>query len=485
MEIKPILGTSRYVSFKLKPILYHMKKAFSVSAISLLIISFGSLIFLNGCKQKPEGQAAEKVRLITLNPGHFHAALLQKSMYGEIDSVVHIYAPDASELDNHMKLVDSYNGRPERPTAWKSKIYRGDDYLEKMFREKAGNVVIISGNNRSKTKYITMAIDSGFNVLADKPLAINKAGFKSLEAAFKTAEANKVLMYDIMTERYNVYYMLQRELSQDTELFGTLEKGSPEHPGVIQESVHHFYKNVSGKPLVRPAWFFDVEQEGHGLVDITTHMVDLIQWQCFPEVALNYTNDIRMLSAKQWPTQISKAQFQKSTLKEQYPDYLLKYVKDNTLAVMSNGEMNYTIKGIHARVSIKWNFEAPGGTGDTHFSQMRGTKANLLIKQGKEQQYKPVVYIDPMGHTEDSIQAAIDRLQKKFSGISVKPTGELWEIVIPENFKVGHEEHFAEVVKKYLQYLKPGKLPSWEVPNMLSKYYTTTAALEMAQANNK
>ncbi|WP_276347611.1 putative oxidoreductase C-terminal domain-containing protein [Daejeonella sp. JGW-45] len=462
-----------------------MRKIFSIPRASMLTFSCGALLLFanSSCNTKPEAKTQEKIRIITLDPGHFHAALLQKSMYDEIDSVVHIYAPDGSELENHMKLVESYNSRPDNPTSWKSQVYRGDDYLEKMFSEDAGNVVIISGNNKSKTKYITMAIDSGMNVLADKPLAIDNTGFKSLEAAFKTAKDKNVLLYDIMTERYNIYYMLQRELSQDAELFGTLEKGSHDNPAVMQESVHHFYKNVSGKPLVRPAWFFDVEQEGHGLVDITTHMVDLIQWECFPEVALDYTKDIKMLSAKQWPTLISPEQFRKSTKKDQFPDYLSKYVKNNTLEVMSNGEMNYTIKDVHARVSIKWNFEAPDGTGDTHFSQMRGTKANLVIKQGKEQQFKPVVYIDPMNNTEQSVQAAIDRLQKKFSGVSVKKTGDLWEIVIPENLKVGHEDHFAEVVKKYLQYLKAGELPSWEVPNMLSKYYTTTQALEMAKAN--
>ncbi|HEY0608975.1 MAG TPA: putative oxidoreductase C-terminal domain-containing protein [Chitinophaga sp.] len=28
--------------------------------------------------------------------------------------------------------------------------------------------------------------------------------------------------------------------------------------------------------------------------------------------------------------------------------------------------------------------------------------------------------------------------------------------------------------------MKEGKLPDWEVPNMLAKYYTTTKALEMS-----
>ena len=275
-----------------------LKISIQTLTVSILLFSF------NSCQNKPQEMKKndQKVRIITLDPGHFHAALLQKSMYAEIDSVVHVYAPDGSELDNHMKLVDSYNTSAENPTSWKHEIYKGPDYLEKMFSEKAGNVVIISGNNKSKSSYISRSIDSGLNVLADKPLAIDQAGFKSLEKAFLASKDKKVLLYDIMTERFNIYYVIQRALSQDTAFFGQLEKGTLDNPAVMQESVHHFYKNVSGKPLVRPAWFFDIEQEGRGLVDITTHMVDLIQWTSFPDVTLDYKTDVKMLSAKEWPT---------------------------------------------------------------------------------------------------------------------------------------------------------------------------------------
>lgn len=453
-------------------------------------IALTSLLFTTnscGSKQESAGKKDEKIRIITLDPGHFHAALLQKSMYNEIDSVVHVYAPDGTELDNHMKLVDSYNTRSENPTAWKHEIYRGADYLDKMFSDKAGNVVIISGNNKLKTNYISRSIDSGLNILADKPLAIDQDGFKSLEKAFTAASEKNVLLYDIMTERFNIYYVLQRALSQDTTFFGVLEKGTPEQPAVEQRSVHHFYKNVSGKPLVRPAWFFDVEQEGRGLVDITTHMVDLIQWECFPDVTLDYKKDINMLSAKEWSTELSLEQFQKSTLKDKFPDYLTPYLKNGKLNVMSNGEMNYTIKGVHARVGIQWNYEAPAGSGDTHFAIMRGTKANILIKQGKEQSYKPVVYLEiaAKGTEADAkVKSAIAALQSNWPGVSYKKAAEenLWELIIPEKYKVPHEEHFAEVVKNYLNYLKGGKLPEWEIPNMLSKYYTTTKAAEMAKA---
>jgi len=38
------------------------------------------------------------------------------------------------------------------------------------------------------------------------------------------------------------------------------------------------------------------------------------------------------------------------------------------------------------------------------------------------------------------------------------------------------------VAEKYFRFLREGRMPAWEVPNMIAKYYTTTRALEMARA---
>src|SRR3546814_10094527 len=95
-----------------------------------------------------------KIRLMTLDPGHFHAALVQKSMYPEVDSVVHVYAPDGPELKAHMDLIERYNSRPEEPTAWQEEVHKGKDFLEKMLSEKQGNVVVMAGNNQKRTEYI-------------------------------------------------------------------------------------------------------------------------------------------------------------------------------------------------------------------------------------------------------------------------------------------------------------------------------------------
>jgi len=457
------------------------KMTFLFSLIFVIIVTAG-------CKNNNKKEAKETsalVHLITLAPGHFHAALLQKSMYSEVDSTVYVFAPEGPELKSHLALINEYNTRKEKPTSWNEKVYTGPDYLEQMVQSKPGNMVVIAGNNQLKTDYIKESVEAGLHVLADKPMAISKAGFDELKEAFATAEKKKVLLYDIMTERYEITNILQKEFSLLPDVFGKLQKGTVENPAVISESVHYFLKDVSGTSLIRPDWYFDVNQEGEGIVDVTTHMIDLIQWQCFPEVVLDYKKDIKMLTAKHWPTVLAPSEFFQVTKKDTYPDFLSSVVKDSLLTVYANGEMNYTIKDIHAKVSVVWSFKAPEGVGDTYYSVLRGTKANLIIRQGKEQQYKPSLYIEPVDKTNqndwnEAVQAGLNNMLKKYLDIQCKKAGNGWQIIIPDKYKIGHEQHFAEVIRKYIQYIKEGKMPEWETAGMLAKYYTTTEALEKA-----
>lgn len=452
-------------------------------------------VLLAGCNSTSKSEqekenvftgAKGEVKLMTLDPGHFHAALVQKSMYEQVDSTVYVFAPEGDELNGHLKLINNYNTRAENPTSWVEKVYTGADFFEKMIAEKPGNVMMVAGNNSKKTEYIKAAVEAGINVFADKPMVINSEDFALLEQAFQIAQQKGLFIYDIMTERHEITTMLQRELSKVPAVFGQLIDGTPEEPAITKESVHHFFKYVSGNPLKRPAWFFDTTQQGEGIVDVTTHLVDLIQWEAFPEVILNKT-DVEMVSAKRWTTDLAPEMFKQVTQLEQYPDYLQKDLDGETLKVYANGEINYKLKGKHAKVSVIWNFQAPEGTGDTHFSIMRGTVCDLIIKQGAEQNFKPTLYVqaktdgDATAFEADLLKAVEQDIAANFPGLKlIKSADKLWMVEIPDQYKVGHEAHFTQVTEKFLGYLKDGKLPEWEIPNMITKYYTTTQGLKMA-----
>ena len=428
------------------------------------------------------------MKLVILDPGHFHAALVQKTMIAGIDATVRVYAPDGPDLADYLRKVESYNARATDPTCWNMQVCAGPDFLDRFAHEKAGDLAVISGNNRRKTEYIARAVDAGYHVLADKPMAIDADGFAALELAFAAAERKGVLLYDIMTERHEITTLLQKEFSRIPALFGELCRGTADGPAVTKESVHHFAKLVSGTPVRRPTWFFDVDQQGEGLVDITTHLVDLVQWECFPDAILDGRKDVRIHRARRWPTALTQRQFAQVTQTPAYPSFLQKDVQgDGSLHVYANGAIDYCIKDIHARVSVIWNFEAPDGGADTHQSVMRGTRSTLAIRQGAAQGWAPVLTIEPSGDAGDqaALQPALDdalaKMQDRYPGVDAKRVGDVWQVLVPAVFHVGHEAHFGQVMEAFLAYVARGYLPEWEVPDMLAKYWTTTQALAIAR----
>ncbi|SMG35944.1 putative oxidoreductase C-terminal domain-containing protein [Sphingobacterium psychroaquaticum] len=433
-----------------------------------------------------ENKSGDRLRLVVLDPGHFHASLIQKNKLHEVDTQIYVYAPVGPEVQAYLNLVRGYNERTADPTAWKMKVYTNADFLEQMKRDKMGDVVVLAGNNKKKTDYIYQSIDASLHVLSDKPMAINKEGFEELHRAFELAEDKGVLLYDIMTERYNIFSILQKELVQSPMVFGALQKGSLEEPAILKKSVHHFYKNVSGKPLIRPNWYYDVEQEGDGIVDVTTHGIDLVQWQCFPEVVFDYKRDVEIWKATRYPTLISKAQYQMSTGDSEFADFLEKDIKQGQLTVYANGEIDYTLKGTHVKVAVEWNFQADPGNGDTHLSQIRGTQCVVAIKQGKAEDFAPTLYIEPnagkhfSAEEKERIHRGFAAIEKLYPGIALHDFGDGFRVAIPDRLREGHEEHFAHVANKFFDYVKRGKLPAWEKSYMLTKYYITTMALEKA-----
>jgi len=462
-----------------------MKKLILLILPALILASCGS----GGSKKQSDNseitmENLDLVRLMTVDPGHFHAGLVQRIMYNQVDPEVHVYAPEGPDYIKHLDRIKGFNTRAVDPTAWNEIVYTGDDFFEKMLEDKPGNVVVLSGNNKKKAEYITRSVGAGLNVYADKPMIIIPEDFPRLEEAFRVAAEKGVLIYDIMTERFEVTTILQKLLSLNEAVFGKLTAGTHDDPAVTKISVHNYLKMVAGAPNIRPGWFFDVEQQGEGIVDVTTHLVDLVQWECFPEQILSPA-DVNVASARRWPTVISKEEFKAVTNLEEFPDYLQKDIKDGKLNVFANGEIVYQIKGIWAKVSVTWDYQPPAGGGDTHFSLMRGTLCDLVIKQGKEENFKPTLYVENIKGSSVNdftvkLKEALATLP--YDSLTVEPSGKsALKINIPAKYRVTHEEHFGQVTAKFLEYLKAGKLPEWEVPGMITKYYTTTSGLKKAR----
>jgi predicted dehydrogenase len=414
----------------------------------------------------------QEIRLITLDPAHFHAALVQKEMYAGVSPVVSVYAPLGLDLTEHLTRVARFNLRPENPTSWQLHIHTGPDCLAQMLRDaQPGSAVVLSGRNRVKIERIEQSVAHGLHVLADKPWILRSQDLPRVAASLDAADKAGLIAYDMMTERYEITSILHRELVNTPTVFGALEKGTPTDPAIDMDSMHRLLKTVAGVPMIRPVEFFDVEEQGEGLNDVGTHLVDLVQWIAFPDTALDYRTDIEMLAARRWPTMLNPQQWNQVTAgasprTEDFPYY-------------GNNFVSYSLRGVHIHMNVRWDLE---GISDTYVARFRGTKSNIELRQGEPEKFRPELYIVP--HTPDvrtALQAKIAQLQSQFAGLGVEDLSTEFRLTIPDRFRVGHEAHFGEVTRQFFAYLRnPQSLPAWEKPNMLAKYYVSTKGVEMA-----
>jgi len=414
-------------------------------------------------------------QLIIADPGHFHAALLQKQMYPGVSPRVSVYATLGPGVLDYLRRISLFNSRSGNPTHWQLEVHLSEDAMAQMLRDRPGNVVVFAGRNKGKIDGILASLAAGLNVLADKPWIISSSDMPKLEEALALAESTGLAAYDIMTERYEVTSQLQRVFVNDVDIFGKLESGTASNPGVEARSVHHVMKLVAGVPLRRPVWFFDIAQYGEGLADVGTHVVDLVQWTAFPDQPIDYRQDIQMIEGRRWPLTISTEQFAAVTGAPDFPEF----------DYYCNNAVHYTLRGIHVKLEILWNWEAPEGAGDVYEAVFRGRKSNVEIRQTKAENHVPELYIVPSGGEGvlTAVRKKVASLQSQWPGLSVVEAGKTLRIVVPETFRVGHEAHFAQVTNRVFDYLEsPGSIPGWERANMLAKYWVSTKGVELSHA---
>lgn len=415
-------------------------------------------------------------QLVIINPGHFHAGLVLRESHPQIGKDVYIYSEGGQDLANYLKLVESFNSREKNPTQWKFHVYSGADFLEKAIADKSGDIAILAGKNNQKIHYIKVLHDAGFNILSDKPLTINLDGVTLLKEVLK----NGNIIMDIMTERHEITSILQYNFMHNKNIFGDFRM-EPAKPSIVKESVHHLYKMVNGNPLVRPPWYFDVNVQGEGIVDVTTHLVDLIQWMIYNDKSVDYHADIKLESATRWSTGVPLDKYQLVTKQDKFPESLAGNICGDTLKLFSNGTFNYMIKGIPVELSVVWALQAPEGGGDTHKSIMKGTIADIIIDQGAHTGNKPELYLKPHGELEDFAQILGDHVAKMgYGGLTVKKEGLRFRIDVPQSLRTSHEEHFAAVRDQFLEILDNGKEPGNLRQNILTKYLLLANAREMA-----
>ena len=169
------------------------------------------------------------------------------------------------------------------PPAWVLELHKGPDFLDRMLREKPGNVVIIR-EEQGKIHRIGRSVGASPARAGRQALDPDVVGPSTLrDRRWPTPTAGQVIAYDIMTERFEVTTILQRALVNDR---GGLRPAVERHsgpPGRVHGERPPPDESGLRRSHIRPAWFFDTDEQGEGLNDIGTHLVDLVQWTLFPD----------------------------------------------------------------------------------------------------------------------------------------------------------------------------------------------------------
>ena len=199
--------------------------------------------------------------------------------------------------------------------------------------------------------------------------------------------------------------------------------------------------------------------------------MDLAQWTLFPDAVLDHRRDIQLLGASRWPTAITAAQFRQVT---GTPGEALDYY--------CNTRVSYTLRGIHIKLDVLWRWEAPPRAGDTHRAVYRGSKSRIEVRQGKEEMYRPELFVVPgAGDVKQALREKVAALAGQYPGVALEDRGPEVRVTIPDRYRVGHEAHFAQVTNRFFEYLKhPAQFPAWENPAMLAKYLVGSTGVELS-----
>lgn len=408
--------------------------------------------------------------LLFLDPGHFHAALTLRIPNPRVNRTVHVYAPQGPELDAFMALVTSFNEREESPTDWDLQIHRGDNALERLMQERLGDIVVVAGRNNSKLETIATLHDAGFYALVDKPWITTSAALPLLDKA----TAGPPLAFDIMTSRHDVIPQLRRQIVATKSVFGEFA-GTADAPDIEISSLHNLCKIVNGAPLQRPPWYYDVDIQGDGLVDIQTHMVDQTQWLVDPDDGTTYENDIVLDSAQRWSTSVPLAAFTESTGATAFPDALAGQVTDGTLQLACNGQIDYRIAGIRVRQRSEWALRPAEGGGDQHGATVRGSGCGIVVRQGPETGFATELHVTGGDGLEKRLSEALPTWRETFPGLDFKPSDLGFEMLIPAALNTGHEAHFSMVLDEFLDLIEQ---PNWpeHITRRIRNRYTLTAS---------
>jgi predicted dehydrogenase len=362
-------------------------------------------------------------------------------------------------------------------------VVTGADYLEQLTKERRGDVAVIAGRTDTKIETMRRLREAGIHVLCDKPW-LTGAGALPLVRELLTGPPR---VMDIMTTRLEIGVRLVTALVAEPQIFGQFAI-EPGRPSVLIDSVHYLHKVVGGRPLVRPAWFFDIGAQGAGIADLTTHLLDQVMGMSAaatnPDQPFEFGADLTLEGARGWDTPVPLELFRRITGESDFPAVLRPRVRNGVLRYLCNGEIMCRLRGVPAEVSVVWHAETPPGGGDTAHAVLRGTRATIEMRQGPQTGFREEVHVRPKRGDRDlrrTLERTVAGWQEKLPGTIVRDRGKSLVLSYPDELRVPHEAQFSKALAYFLDCLD-GEWPAVEGPNLLARYTLIAQAAERAGA---
>ena len=111
-----------------------------------------------------------------------------------------------------------------------------------------------------------------------------------------------------------------------------------------------------------------------------------------------------------------------------FPEALSENVKNGALEYFCNTLVTYTIRGVHTTLNVIWDWEAPAGSGDTHYAVYKGTRARVEVRQGSADGHRPALYVVPNAGQDakailEAVRARVAAVAGTYGGVEVEEIG--------------------------------------------------------------
>ncbi|MBI2576272.1 hypothetical protein HYV84_03590 [Candidatus Woesearchaeota archaeon] len=418
-----------------------------------------------------------------LDPVHFHGALpflegpqalQQATGIPEIHPTVRVFYRQGNNLEAFKGMLTRNQFQNK---GWDFEYNKLPDsgFGEDLY----GDVLVVACPNVDKLDGIRAGFERGYRlILADKPWIKEPSRLTELSDILCRSEG-KTDLVDLMTERHELGTIFQFLLVGNEGLFGELLKEDNE-TGIQKSSVHILDKSHMG--VVRPPQYFDIGWQGHGITDVSTHLVDMANMLATGRQESPSLSSLTLKGSRVWPTFIPMDDYNKMTGSRGHhvrmsPDYTMR----GPLPYFCNGEFGYSINGIRVHIKVSWNLN---GGDDTHESVIRGTKAIIRVIKGENDKHQRIFFL-PRGsyeHNGTSLKSYLKSMEPRFGPLDVKDSEYGFEIVPQPGAYSSHFQHFGEIAKESLRRLAKGDLSHQPLENqrVLAKYTIIMKALENA-----